>query len=127
METSVEIHVPASAAWEILTDTRRWPEWGPSLARVESADRYIGPGSTGRVQTVFGRWLPFLITEFTAGRRWRWKVTGIPATGHRVESLGPDRCKVVFEVPLRGAPYLPICHLAAEQIKRILEKEHQGS
>lgn len=125
METSIEIQAPASAAWEILTDTRRWPEWGPSLARVEFADRYIGPGSTGRVQTVVGLWLPFLITEFIAGRHWSWKVAGIPATGHRVESLGPDRCKVVFEVPLIGAPYLSICHLAAKQIKRILEKEQK--
>lgn len=123
METSVEIPAPAEAAWRLLTDTSQWPQWGPSLSRVESAERYIGPGSTGRVQTIIGVWLPFRVTEFVAGQRWSWEVAGIPATGHRVESLGPDRCRVVFEVPLPAAPYLAVCRLAAQRIRKILEQE----
>jgi uncharacterized protein YndB with AHSA1/START domain len=123
METSVEIKAPASAAWKLLTDTSRWPQWGPSLSCVESAERFIGPGSTGRVQTIFGVWLPFRVTEFVAGQRWGWEVAGIPFTGHRVESLGPDRCRVVFEVPLLATPYLAVCRLAAERIRNILEQE----
>jgi hypothetical protein len=123
METSVEILAPASAAWELLTDTSRWPEWGPSVSRVESAEQYIGPGSTGRVLTIFGVWLPFRVTEFADGQRWDWEVAGIPATGHRVESLGPDRCRVVFAVPLLVTPYLAVCRLAVHRIRSILEQE----
>ena len=123
LETSVEIKVPASAAWDLLTDTSRWPQWGPSVSCVESAERYIGPGSTGRVQTIIGVWLPFRVTEFVAGHRWGWEVAGIPATGHRVESLGPDRCRVTFEVPLLATPYLAVCRLAAGRIRNILEQE----
>lgn len=125
METGVEILAPASAAWELLTDTSRWPQWGPSLSRVESAERYIRAGSTGRVQTIIGVWLPFRITEFIDRQRWGWQVAGIPATGHRVEPIGPHRCRVVFEVPAIAAPYLAVCRLAAERIKRILEQEQQ--
>ncbi len=125
METSVEILTTASAAWRLLTDTTRWPEWGPSVSRVECAEQYIGLDSTGRVQTVIGLWLPFRITELTDNQRWCWEVAGIPATGHRVEALGPDRCRVVFEVPLLAAPYLAVCRLAAQQIRRILEEEQQ--
>jgi uncharacterized protein YndB with AHSA1/START domain len=123
METSIEIQAPASAAWKLLTDTSRWPQWGPSVSSVESAEQYIGHGSTGRVQTTFGVWLPFRVTELVAGQRWGWEVAGIPATGHRVESLGPDRCRVVFEVPLLAAPYLAVCRLAAARIRSILEQE----
>jgi len=123
LETSVEILAPASAAWELLIDTSRWPEWGPSVSRVESAEQYIGPGSSGRVQTVVGVWLPFRITEFAAGQHWGWEVAGIPATGHRVEPLGPDRCRVVFEVPLLATPYLAVCRLAVGRIRTILEEE----
>jgi hypothetical protein len=123
METSIEIRAPASAAWNLLTDTSRWPLWGPSVSRVESAGQFIGPGSSGRVLTVFGVWLPFRVTEWVAGQRWGWEVAGIPATGHRVEALGPDRCRVVFEVPLLAAPYLTVCRLAAERIRNILEQE----
>ena len=123
LETGVEIRAPASVAWELLTDTSRWPLWGPSVSRVESAGQFIGPGSTGRVLTIFGVWLPFRVTEFAAGRRWDWEVAGIPATGHRVESLGPDRCRVTFEVPLLAIPYLAVCRLAAGRIRNILEQE----
>ena len=123
LATGVEILAPAPAAWKLLTDTSRWPEWGPSVSRVESAEQYIGPGSTGRVQTIIGVWLPFRVTEFVAGQRWDWEVAGIPATGHRVESLGPDRCRVVFEVPLLATPYLAVCRLAAQRIRCILEQE----
>ena len=123
LEISVEIPAPASAAWKLLTDTSRWTQWGPSISRVESVEQQIGPGSTGRVQTIIGVWLPFRVTEFVAGKQWGWEVAGIPATGHRVESLGPDRCRVVFEVPLLAAPYLAVCKLAAGRIRRILEQE----
>ena len=123
MEASVEILAPASAAWELLTDTSRWPDWGPSVYHVEPAEQYIGPGSAGRVQTIIGVWLSFRVTEFVAGQRWGWEVAGIPATGHRVESLGPDRCRVVFEVPLLAVPYLAVCRLAAQRIRSILEQE----
>jgi len=123
LTTGVEIRAPASAAWELLTDTSRWPQWGPSVSRVESAEQRIGPGSTGRIQTIIGVWLPFRVTEFVAGQRWNWEVAGIPATGHRVEPLGPDRCRVVFEVPLLAAPYLAVCRLALQRIRNILEQE----
>ena len=71
LTTSVTVSAPAAAAWELFVDTRRWPEWGPSVARVECDDRCIGPGTTGRVQTVFGLWLSFQVTEFRAGHCWR--------------------------------------------------------
>jgi hypothetical protein len=123
LTTAVTINVPAKVAWELLIDTRRWPEWGTSVARVDCADRCIGLGTVGRVQTVFGPWLSFQITEFIAGQYWHWKVAGIPATGHRVLPIGPSLCRVVFEVPVLAAPYLIVCRLAAQRIKNILEEE----
>jgi hypothetical protein len=75
------------------------------------------------VQTAFGPWLSFQITEFIAGQYWHWKVAGIPATGHRVLSIGPSLCRVVFEVPVLAAPYLIVCRLAVQRIKNILEEE----
>jgi hypothetical protein len=123
LTTAVDIRVPATAAWTLLIDTRRWPEWGPSVARVDCNGHRIGPGTTGRIQTAFGPWLSFEITRFTAGQYWHWKVGGIPATGHRVLPIGHNLCTVVFEVPVLAAPYLYICRMAAQRIKNILEKE----
>ena len=123
LTTAVEIRVPAATAWELLIDTQRWPEWGPSVARVDCSERFIGPGTVGRVRTAFGLWLSFQVTQFTAGQYWHWRVAGIPATGHRVESIGPNLCRVLFEVPVLAAPYLLICRRGAQRIKNILEEE----
>jgi hypothetical protein len=114
---------PCDRVWSLLTDTRRWPEWGPSVRGVECGERKIGPGSRGWVRTPFGARLPFLVTDYDEQKRWGWKVAGIRATGHRVESAGGGKCRLVFEVPLLAAPYALVCYLAARRIGRILEKE----
>ncbi|MBM9536198.1 SRPBCC family protein [Desulfobulbus alkaliphilus] len=122
LTTAVEVRASLAAAWELLIDTRRWPEWGPSIIGVESTERCIGPRTTGRVRTAIGLWLPFRITHFISNEQWRWRVAGIPATGHRVEPVAPDMTRVIFEVPLLAAPYLVVCRLAAQRIKTILEE-----
>jgi hypothetical protein len=43
----------------------------------------------------------------------------IPATGHRVEPVDGDRCRVVFEVPLPAAGYVPICRRALDRIAKL--------
>ena len=121
LETGVEVNAPASAAWVVITDTRLWSEWGPGIAAVEVDERFIRLGSRGWITTFAGFRLPFVITEFDPGRRWRWQVAGIPATGHRVEHVDPMRCRVMFEVPILAAPYLPVCRVAAVRIRRLLD------
>jgi hypothetical protein len=119
IEVSRELPVPADRAWSLLTDTDRWPEWGPSVRAVECADRHIRVGSTGTVETVLGIGVPFEITACEP-YRWAWRVARIPATGHRVEPLGEDRCRVVFEVPLPAAGYVPVCRRALDRIAHVV-------
>jgi hypothetical protein len=119
LEVDRRIDAPAEAAWDVLIDTRRWAEWGPSIRRVECTDRRIRAGSTGRLWTVGGLELPFEVTT-CEDRRWSWRVAGISATGHRVEDAGRD-CRVVFEVPLLAAGYVPVCLLALSRIAELLE------
>jgi uncharacterized protein YndB with AHSA1/START domain len=119
-----EVAAPAEAAWEVLVDTEAWPRWGPPLSAVEADHRRIGPGSRGKVRTVVGLWLPFEVTVFDEGdevRQWRWRVAGIPATGHGVRVLGPDRCRVGFDVPLPALPYGVICQVALDRIAAEVE------
>ena len=112
---------PCSHIWELLTDTNTWPQWGPSVAAVECSYRYIKQGTEGKVKTAVGIWLPFLITGYEEGRFWSWKVAGIPATGHRVETQEEELCRLTFEVPLLAAPYKYICKIALGRIARIIE------
>jgi hypothetical protein len=121
LETGVEINAPAAAAWVVITDTRLWSEWRPTIVRVEADERFIRLGSRGWISTIAGLRLPYVISEYDPGHRWRWKLGGIPAVGHRVESVDPMRCRVMFEVPILAAAYLPVCRVAAVRIRHLLD------
>ena len=114
------ISASSATVWRLLTDTHGWWQWGPSIAAVECDERYIRGGSRGRVKTRLGFWLPFVVTHYEHGRYWHWRVSGIPATGHRVEPLGATRCCLVFEIPVWAAPYSIVCGLALRRIVKCL-------
>ena len=137
MTFSVSRRIAASAedVWSLLTDTRQWPAWGPSITGVEPAPagipggpearRAAGPasgglafGSSGRVRTVLGVALPYTVTAFQPGRYWSWSVAGIPATGHRVIPQDSS-CLVTFTVPWWAPAYLLVCALALRRIERL--------
>jgi hypothetical protein len=107
--------------WELLTDTTRWALWGPSITAVDCSERYIQLGSTGRVRTAVGLWVPFAVTEMEDGRYWSWHVFGMPATGHRIDQLSNGLCRLVFQVPVFAAPYIIVCRIAMHRIARILQ------
>jgi hypothetical protein len=112
-----------AAVWDQLIDTAAWPAWGPSVRAVELSDggRRIGAGSTGRVATALGVWLPFEVTDWREGRRWAWKVGGIGATGHevRAEPGRPGACRATIEVPAWAPAYAPLCWIALGRIGRL--------
>jgi hypothetical protein len=116
-----DINAPASAAWQFLVDTQEWPSWGPSVCAVDAPARCIGPGVRGRVQTAAGLWLPFQITDWQPERYWAWRIGGIPATGHGVEPIGPQRCRVRFLIPPWAAFYRPVCRQALRRLAALAE------
>jgi len=118
-----DVDVPPERTARALRDTQRWPDWSPSVSGVESADRYVETGTTGRVR-VAGMWVSFRVTAATR-LRWDWEVAGLPATGHRVDRYAgePDRCRAVIEVPLIAAPYVPVCRRALDRFAALVEGE----
>jgi uncharacterized protein YndB with AHSA1/START domain len=114
------IAAPPSAVWDLLVDVSAWPRWGPSVRRATLADHApeLALGVRGDVWTAVGVRLPFVITEFDPGRRWTWKVAGVPATGHQV-TAAPGGCRVRFEVPWWASAYLPVCSVALRRIERL--------
>jgi uncharacterized protein YndB with AHSA1/START domain len=123
IEVSAVLEAPPEAAWDLLVDTHHWPEWGPSVRAVDADERRIRAGSTGHVVVPGGVRVHFEVTAFDPDRRrWTWSVARVPATGHRVDAVegaqgaDPGRCRVVFEVPLPAAGYVPVCRRALERI-----------
>jgi uncharacterized protein YndB with AHSA1/START domain len=122
IEVSRELRASAETVWELITDTLRWAEWGPSVIAVECRERFIKKGSKGRVKTIAGTWIPFVVTQFDPPHSWAWRVLGIPATGHRVEPVKEGVCRLVFEVPIVALPYTVVCQIALKRIAGIVEE-----
>jgi hypothetical protein len=111
------------STWDLLTDTAKWPLWGPTVRSVTCSDRYIRQGSWGRVRTPIGLWLPFIITEYDHLHFWSWNVAGIRATGHRLIVFSEDSCRIVFELPVYWLPYALVCMRASRNMVELLESE----
>ena len=120
---SRKVEAAPEAAWELFTDTTRWPERGPSITAVECEDRFVEVGTEGYVRTVGGLRVPFRV-ETCHDWRWTWRVAGVGATGHRVESVDAgERCRIGFEVPIWAAPYVSVCLIAVHRMDRLLTAE----
>ncbi|MFC7154735.1 SRPBCC family protein [Halomarina halobia] len=135
LEVSRRMDAPPDVLWDLLTDTTRWPEWGPSVRAVECDRRYVEAGTRGRVrvsEAAGGVWVPFVVTS-CADHRWTWEVgvptvalvrnaldlsPTVPATGHRVEPAGRG-CRVVFELPPLAVGYAVVCRRALATLEEM--------
>ena len=115
------VAAPADVTWRILADTSFWPRWGPSVRAVEPHSGPVASGQRGRVRTVIGPWVPFVVDEVDPGRSWRWTVAGVAVTHHAVEATGPRSSRVGIGVPRLAFPYLAICRVALGRIARLAE------
>ena len=115
--------VPAlpEGAWTLMSAVEHWPAWGPLLTGVRYPHARVREETAGEVQLLHLCWIPFRIQrvgEFF----WSWTVLGTtpPSDGHRVEPLGKNRCRISFEVPFWGIPYLPVCYGALRTMETML-------
>lgn len=118
-----EVSTGRESVWDLLTDTERWPEWGPSVRAVDCDRRYIQAGTTGRVRVPGGLWLPFEVGT-CRDYRWTWRVARLPATGHFVEPVAEaenSSCRAGFELPLYAVGYAPVCRRALGRLAELTE------
>ncbi len=119
LEVSHTIDASSHDVWRIMTDTRLWPYWGPSVHEVKCTDTVVRVGSTGRIKLFKSFWVKFAITEFEEGKYWSWHILGFRTTGHRVEPISATRCRAVFMVPIFAAPYVVVCKMALKRIDEL--------
>ncbi len=125
------VTAPPGALWALLTDTDSWPVWGPAVSAVECADAVIGLGSTGRVRTPWGVWLPFEVTEHVSPpvARWAWRIGPLPATAHQVmaDPARPGGSIVTVEVPAWAVACAPMCLAALAGIDALTRDPDAGT
>jgi hypothetical protein len=90
--TATEISAPTERVWAVVSDIERWPEWAPSVTRVDRLEP--GPLAVGhRARIRQPRLLPAIwrVTALEPGRGFTWVThsPGIRATGgHWLERAG---------------------------------------
>ena len=121
VQASIEIKRPCSVVWPLLAEFHHWPNWGPTVRAVRADKPAVEPGLQGVVQTPVGLWIPFEITTVSDHEYWDWKVAGVPATGHRVMSVGDSLTRVEFTVSGWLAPYWIVLNLGLRRLKALAE------
>jgi uncharacterized protein YndB with AHSA1/START domain len=119
--TSILIDAPSTTVWRLLGRFEHWPEWGTTVRAVVSDADEVAVGVEGKVKTIAGPWLPFVITDVEHGRTWDWKVAGRRATGHALEPIDASRTRVTFTVAWPLAPYVIAMRAALRNLKRLAE------
>lgn len=69
---STIIDAPPERVWALLTDGPRWPDWNPTIDKVEGR---IAPGEKIRVYSKLtpGRAFPLRVAEFVPEQRMVWR------------------------------------------------------
>ena len=70
--SSVEIDAPPEKVWALVNDLEEWPQWIPSIKRIEKlSEGALGEGSQVRVtaKSIITVKLLMTITEFVPGQR----------------------------------------------------------
>jgi hypothetical protein len=128
---SIEVAASADDVWAVLTSTRTWPQWGPTVSdvRLDHSSTRIHAGSTGAVLTPLGWWAPFVVTDWAVDadrRAWSWRVAGVPATSHEVEALDAGRARLRFAAPIWAPAYLPVLAVGLRRLRAIAEARPLG-
>ena len=119
-EISAEIDATPDQVWRVMTDVERWPEWTPSMTRVERLDP--GPfqvGSTARIKQPKFPAVVWQVTELEPEQSFSWTASGAGVTTlacHRITPRG-DGVEVTLSVRQTG----PLAWLAGLITSRLTQ------
>jgi uncharacterized protein YndB with AHSA1/START domain len=87
-----DINAPPEKVFRILCDVERWPEWTPTMIRVQRLDHgAFGIGAKARVLQPKLRPAVWQVTELTQNRGFTWAARTMGLTmkaGHWIEAQG---------------------------------------
>lgn len=133
IEVSREMAVSAAAAFAVIADHERWPEWFSQLKRVEVTGAPTGVGGQRRValagvvvDEVFIAWEPDRLFAFTVTHASRPMAKSM-AEAVQVEPLGPDRCRVTYTQAIEPPGWIkPVVPVMKRSMRSMLTKALAG-
>ena len=106
LKVTVEVAATPQKAWTVLADVLRWPEWTPSVQRIELLNGLIGGvGSKARIYQPKLRPAVWTVTIWETGQRFQWtsNSSGVMVTADHVIVKTPSGCSVTHSLRFTGA------------------------
>lgn len=130
VERTIDIDAPPDVVWRVMTDVEKWPEWTPSMRRIEKmGDAPFGKGSSARVAARFAPRAVWTVTEFEENRSFTWEAktaNSQAVAGHVIEPDGAGS-KVTLSVDVTGSWMIKVLGpLMAITIRRSVRQEADG-
>lgn len=133
VEASREMPISAAAAFAVVAEHERWPEWFTSLKRVEVTGAPTGVGGRRRVHLrgasideVFIGWETDRLFAFTVTHASR-PIARSLVEAVRVEPLGDTRCRVTYTQAIEPLGWMkPLFAVARRPVRRMLTRALEG-
>ena len=104
--TSITIDADRETVWGVLSDVAHWPEWNPTVSRVEAGDR-SEPGLHDRYKVYQPKLRPttWTVTELTplSSFTWESRMPGLRmAAEHVARPLGANQTEITLTFSFQG-------------------------
>jgi uncharacterized protein YndB with AHSA1/START domain len=126
-EVSVDISASPERVWAVLVDVERWPDWTPSMTRVQRRDHSpFGLGSAVRMKQPRLPATVWRVTAFEPGRSFSWTARGPGVqteAGHRLAPGADGSVTVTLTIRQSGALAGPLWRLLSGLTRRYVSTE----
>lgn len=117
------------ACWPVLADATQWPDWTPTVRRVDALD---GPrlrlGARFRIEQPGLRTADWTVTALETARWFTWEaqLPGLRVIARHHLARLPDATLLTLALSLRGALAPLVAWRAARTVRRFLDAEAQA-
>jgi uncharacterized membrane protein len=129
LEHSIEIAAPVDRVWDLTTDVEAWPDYTPTMDRVERLDDGpIAVGSQARIKQPSQGERVWTVTALEPRRRFAWstRAMGTRMTGghHLEESGAATKQTLTIDIEGKLAPLVGL--LLRMPIRKAIRQENEG-
>jgi uncharacterized protein YndB with AHSA1/START domain len=129
IEQSIVIEATPARVFEVMTDVERWPEWSPSMRRVERLDGgAFGVGSAARISQPGAPAAVWRVTALTPDESFEW-LTARPGMSMRAtHAIRPHDggCTVTLTVDTSGVLAALLTPLIGGTAAKFVDMEARG-
>jgi uncharacterized protein YndB with AHSA1/START domain len=129
IEVRSRIDASPEDIWRVLVDVERWPEWTPSITRLEKLDPGdLRVGQRVRIEQPKLPTMTWAVTAVEPGRSFSWSTgrPGVTTVGTHAIAVDASGSEIRLQVDQHGV-VAPLVHLlVGRRTREYMEQEARG-